>query len=206
MSATAGAGDVRDANPFAILLRAQGEWTRMFAQASSGLADQQMRVARSWLGFAPGAAGQLAGPHAAARKLRLRIEDVVVGTQLEYARAVRDDDIRAFAEATGDENPAHLSDEYAKRTMFGERIAHGMLTAGIVSAALSRLPGVVIYLGQELRFTKPVRPGDVVTARLRVVERIGDKPRFRLSTTCANQAGEVVLDGEAVVLLMPEAK
>ncbi|MFA5860135.1 MAG: MaoC family dehydratase, partial [Candidatus Thermoplasmatota archaeon] len=117
-----------------------------------------------------------------------------------------DDDIRDFASATGDANPIHLYDEYAKRTMFGGRIAHGMLTGGIVSAALSRLPGVVIYLSQELRFTKPVRPGDVVTVRLRVVEKIGDKPRFRLATTCANQAGEVVLDGEAVVLLMRESK
>lgn len=133
----------------------------------------------------------------------MAFEDLVVGQSAELSRTVTLDDIARFAEVTGDDNPVHLDEAAAARTPFGRRIAHGMLSAGYISAVLgTRLPGPgVIYMSQQLRFTRPVFPGDTITARVEVLELMPAKRRARLQTTCRNQAGDVVLDGEALVMM-----
>lgn len=110
------------------------------------------------------------------------------------------DAIDQYADLVGDHNPIHLNDEYASETMFGGRVAHGMFSAGVVSAALAALPGDIIYLEQELSFTKPVRPGDSVTATVDVIDDLGDD-RIRVETVAETK--DVVLEGEAVVLSVP---
>lgn len=132
----------------------------------------------------------------------MRYEDIRVGQSAEYSKVVSDEDVRAFAQITGDFNPVHIDEEAAKRTRFGGRIAHGMLSAGLVSAAIAnKLPGAgSIYLGQALRFTAPVRIGDTITVSLSVLELMSKK-RIRLATVCRNQKGETVLDGEATILV-----
>jgi acyl dehydratase len=126
-----------------------------------------------------------------------------VGDTASLSKTISDDDIRAFAELTGDHNPVHLDDEYAAGTRFGRRIAHGMLGASLISAALANeLPGRgTVYLSQSLQFTAPVFPGDTVTARVTVTKVREDKPIVTLDTVCVNQHGEAVVKGEAVVLL-----
>ena len=132
-----------------------------------------------------------------------RIDELSVGQAAELAKTVTESDIVLFAGVTGDFNPVHIDAEAAKQSVFGQRIAHGMLSAGFISAVLGmRLPGPgSIYLSQTLRFTKPVRIGDTVTARVEVVEVIAAKRRVRLVTTCRNQNDEVVVEGEAVVMM-----
>jgi 3-hydroxybutyryl-CoA dehydratase len=134
------------------------------------------------------------------------IDSLVVGQSAEVSTLVTSREIELFAAATGDRNPVHLDEEVAARSQFGGRIAHGMLTAGCVSAAIaSKLPGPgSIYLGQTLRFTKPVRIGDTVTVKLEIIEVISAKRRVRLATTCTNQDGETVMDGEATVMVPDE--
>jgi len=130
-------------------------------------------------------------------------DELRVGDAAEMARTVTEADIAQFAGITGDFNPVHIDAVAAERSMFGGRVAHGILSAGFISAVLGmRLPGPgSVYLSQTLRFTRPVRIGDTVTARVEVVEVIHAKRRVRLSTTCRNQHGEVVVDGEAVVMV-----
>jgi 3-hydroxybutyryl-CoA dehydratase len=125
------------------------------------------------------------------------------GDTASLSRTISDDDIRAFANATGDHNPLHLDEEFAKQTRFGKRIAHGMLSASLNSAAIANeLPGQgSIYLGQTLQFVAPVFPGDTVTARVTVTSIREDKPIIKLETVCTNQRDEVVLRGEATVLV-----
>ena len=132
-----------------------------------------------------------------------RIDDLHVGQAAELAKTVTESDIVLFAGVTGDFNPVHVDAVAASRSVFGERIAHGMLTAGFISAVLGmRLPGTgSIYLSQSLRFTKPVRIGDTITARVEVLEVLATKRRVRLSTVCRNQKGETVVEGEAVVMV-----
>lgn len=113
---------------------------------------------------------------------------------------VTGDVIDRYADLVGDHNPIHLNDEYASETMFGGRVAHGMFSAGVVSAALAALPGDIIYLEQDLEFTKPVRPGDTVTATVEVIEDLGSD-RLRVDTIA--ETDERVLQGEAVVLSVP---
>ncbi|MGI9044901.1 MAG: MaoC family dehydratase [Gemmatimonadaceae bacterium] len=134
------------------------------------------------------------------------IDSLTAGQSAEVSTVVTSRLIELFAEATGDMNPVHLDEQIASKSQFGGRIAHGMLTAGFVSAAIaSKLPGPgSIYLGQTLRFTKPVRIGDTITVKLEVVEVISAKRRVRLATTCTNQHGETVMDGEATVMVPDE--
>ena len=134
------------------------------------------------------------------------LESLVVGQSVEVPTVVTAHMVELFAEATGDRNPVHLDEEFAAKTKFGGRIAHGMLTAGFVSAAIaSRLPGPgSIYMGQTLRFTRPVKLGDTVTVKLEVIEIIAEKKRVRLSTVCTNQNGETVMEGEATVMVPGE--
>jgi 3-hydroxybutyryl-CoA dehydratase len=133
----------------------------------------------------------------------MRFEEMVPGTRASRAHTVTLDDIERFAAVTGDTNPVHLDEAVAARTRFGGRIAHGMLGAGFISAVLgTELPGPgVVYMSQSLRFTKPVRPGDTITAAVEVTEVMAVKRRLRLATTCHNQLDELVLDGEALVWL-----
>ena len=135
------------------------------------------------------------------------IEQIRVGDAAEFAKTVTETDVYLYAGITGDLNPAHLNEAYAKGTFFKTRIAHGMLTAGFISSILGmQLPGPgTIYMRQSLSFLAPVRFGDTITARAEVVEVIAEKNRVRLKTTCTNQDGTVVLDGEALVS-PPKAK
>lgn len=130
------------------------------------------------------------------------IDQLQVGDSAEFSKTVSESDIYLFAGVTGDMNPAHIDEEYAKGTFFKGRIAHGMLAAGFVSAVLgTRLPGPgTIYLSQSLSFKAPVAIGTTVTARVEVVELTVEKNRVRLKTTCTDQDGTVILDGEAIVL------
>ncbi|MEW5927958.1 MAG: MaoC family dehydratase [Gemmatimonadota bacterium] len=133
----------------------------------------------------------------------MRFQDLQPGQSATHSKTVTEADVVLFAGVTGDFNPAHLDQVYAERSRFGGRIAHGMLSAGFISAALAmRLPGPgTIYLSQSLRFLRPVRIGDTVTARVEVAELFPAKRRVRLLTTCANQNGEALVDGEAMVML-----
>lgn len=124
-----------------------------------------------------------------------------VGDKAATARTVTEADVVLFGGVTGDLNPAHTDEVWAKGTRFGGRIAHGMLSAGYISAVLGmKLPGPgTIYMSQSLKFTAPVRIGDTITAQVEVVEIIENK-RLRLTTTATNQEGKVVLEGEALVM------
>lgn len=125
------------------------------------------------------------------------------GDSGSFSKTITDEDIQKFADVSGDHNPLHLEDEFAKQTRFGRRIAHGMLGASLISAVIAnQLPGRgSIYLGQTLQFVAPVFPGDIVTASVTVISVREDKPILRLETVCTNQLGEMVIKGEATVLL-----
>lgn len=125
------------------------------------------------------------------------------GDKASRTTAITDEMIRLFAELTGDTNPVHLDDVYAAGTRFGRRIAHGMIAAGLISAALANdLPGPgTVYLSQTLQFKAPVFPGDSVTTTVEVKNVRPDKPIVTLTTVCKNQGDVVVLEGEAVVMV-----
>src|ERR1044071_737553 len=125
-----------------------------------------------------------------------------VGDKAEITKTIEQADIDAFAAVTGDHNPVHVNEEFAKTTRFGRRIAHGMLTASLISSVLAnKLPGEgSVYLGQTLKFVAPVFPGDEITARVTIKETREDKPILKLETICVNQRDEIVIRGEATVL------
>ncbi|QZA32149.1 MaoC family dehydratase [Hydrogenibacillus sp. N12] len=131
-----------------------------------------------------------------------------VGDSAEVTREITQEDVQAFASLSGDDNPLHLDASFAARTRFRQPIAHGMLTASLISAVIgTRLPGPGgIYLSQELKFVRPVFIGDRVTARAEILDIRPDKPILRLRTTCINQRGETVITGEAVVMYEPSAE
>ena len=131
---------------------------------------------------------------------------VAVGDRVSFTKVVTERDIVDFARVTGDEQPLHLDPDFGKRTRFGKRIAHGMLSAGYISAALGTklAPGwVVVYLQQQLRFRLPVAIGDTITANIEVKEVDAEKRIATLQTDCVNQEGAVVVQGEAKVMLDP---
>lgn len=130
------------------------------------------------------------------------IAELAPGDSAEIVRRVAMDDIGEFVEAVGDYNPIHSDRDFAAMTSFREPIAPGVFTAGLISAVIgTRLPGPgAIYLSQSLKFSKPVKVGDTITARVEILEVIGDRNRIRLSTVCRNQRGEEVLSGEAWVM------
>jgi 3-hydroxybutyryl-CoA dehydratase len=129
------------------------------------------------------------------------IEDIEIGMSRSLLKQVSDRDIELFAEVSTDRNPVHLDDAYALDTIFEGRIAHGMLTAGLISAVIGeQLPGHgTVYLGQTLKFLAPVRPGDMVEAVVRVTDMEIGKRRVTMDTWCSVE-GKKVLRGEAVVL------
>ena len=126
-----------------------------------------------------------------------------IGDSAEITKTIEQSDINAFADVTGDHNPVHVDESFAQTTRFGRTIAHGMLSASLISAVLaSKLPGEgSVYLGQTLQFVAPVFPGDEITARVTVKEIRDDKPIIKLATVCVNQREETVIRGEATVLI-----
>jgi len=130
----------------------------------------------------------------------VREDEVSVGDVVRFSKPITESDVREFAAASGDTNRLHLDEEYAAETRFGGRIAHGTLVAGLVSAALARLPGLTIYFSQELGFHGPVTIGEQVTAVCEVVEHVGGD-RYRLRTDVHDADDERVVEGEAVVVI-----
>jgi len=132
----------------------------------------------------------------------LTMKQLNIGDKDFFEKTISESDVYLYAGITGDLNPAHINQREAETTMFKGRIAHGMLTAGFVSAVLGmKLPGPgTIYLGQELKFTAPVRFGDTIKAEVEVIEKFDEKNIMKLSTTCTNQDGVIVLKGVATVM------
>lgn len=130
----------------------------------------------------------------------LDIEDFSVGMNATFSKTITEADIVLFAGVSGDNNAVHINHEFAQATSFSGRIAHGMLTASVISAAIAnKLPGPgAIYLNQSLNFRAPVRPGDTVHATVTVKEVLAEKRRVLLETTCKVR-GQTVIDGEALV-------
>ena len=130
------------------------------------------------------------------------IDRLEIGQKASFTKTVTETDVYLFAGITGDINPAHINEEYAKNTMFKQRIAHGMFSAGLISAVLGvYLPGPgTIYLGQTLKFLAPILFGDTITATVEILQIVAEKNRVVLKTTCTNADGKIVVEGEATVM------
>ncbi len=133
-----------------------------------------------------------------------KADELYIGQKDSMSKTITEYDVYGFAGITGDLNPAHVNEEYAKDSVFKTRIAHGMIGAGFISAVLGmKLPGPgTIYLGQDLKFKSPVKIGDTITAEVEVMD-IKDKGKFHIATiktNCYNQLGELVIDGTATVI------
>lgn len=130
---------------------------------------------------------------------------ITVGDSVTFSKQFTDEEVGLFAQISGDSNRLHLDEKFASDTRFESRIVHGTLASGLISAALARLPGVTIYLSQDLEFLRPVDIGERLTGTVEIVEDLGES-RYRLSTTVENDDGEIVIDGEAVVMVdqLPE--
>ena len=137
---------------------------------------------------------------------KLEIDKIEIGTKATYSKTCSAEDIRQFAKLSGDANPVHLDEEYARNTQFGRCIAHGMYTAALVSAAVAvKLPGPgSIYLGQDMKFRAPVFIDDTITVELEVESIREDKPIVGLKFSCVNQHGKKVATGTAVVMALAE--
>ncbi|MEN9475597.1 MaoC family dehydratase [Malikia spinosa] len=135
------------------------------------------------------------------------IEDLQVGMTATFAKTITEADIVLFAGVSGDNNAIHTNEEFAQTTIFGGRIAHGFLSASVISAAVAnRLPGPgTVYLSQALRFKAPVRPGDTVHATVTVKSLNPEKARAELETVCTVK-GKVVIEGEALVMTSSSAR
>jgi len=131
------------------------------------------------------------------------IDKLEVGQKASFTKTVSESDVYLFAGITGDINPIHINREYAKNTIFKDRIAHGMFSAGLISAVLGvQLPGPgSIYSSQTLKFLAPVYFGDTITATVEITDIVAEKGKVILRTTCTNQDGKTVTDGEATIVL-----
>lgn len=131
-------------------------------------------------------------------------DDIELGETASITKMISEADVVNFAGIIGDFNPLHVNPEYAKNSMFGERICHGMLTASFISTLVGcGIPGRNgLYLSQNVKFVKPIKIGDTITATAEVIEKIDAKQRIVLSTVIKNQRGEVVIDGQATVMVM----
>jgi len=127
------------------------------------------------------------------------IHELKIGESAQISKTITESDIELFARATGDFNPVHMDPAYAEKTSFKGRIAHGLLSVGLLSTVLGNtLPGHgTIYLSQEVKFLAPVRIGDTITAKVEVIELIPEKNRAKFRTTCINKDGQMVVDGTA---------
>ncbi len=134
---------------------------------------------------------------------QVKYSDMFIGRKASFSKTVTEHDIYTFAGVSGDFNPVHVNEEFAKKTPFKGRIAHGILGASFISTVLGTImPGIgTVYLGQELRFTGPVRIGDTLTATAEVAEKRDDKKIVIMKTVVTNQKGEKVIDGKATVLV-----
>ena len=134
------------------------------------------------------------------------IDELKVGDSAQFSKTITEKDINDFARVTGDFNPLHLDQGYAEKTIFKGRIAHGLLSVGLLSSILGNiLPGHgTIYLSQEIKFLAPVKIGDTITARVEVIEVVPEKHRAKFRTTCTNQDGKLVVDG--IAWAMPPRK
>lgn len=126
---------------------------------------------------------------------------VDIGYKTTHTKTVTEKDIELFAEVSGDYNPVHMDEEFAKKTFFGGRIAHGVFALGVLSAAGAKLPGLVILLSMSGKFMKPVKIGDTITAVAEVVAVRKERGIVTLKSVCTNQNGEVVIQGETMVML-----
>lgn len=135
-----------------------------------------------------------------------KYSDLSIGQSAEVTHTVTEEDIKTFGDLSGDYNPLHFDEEWAKTTMFKGRIAHGLLSASFISTAIGmKLPGPgTIYLSQSMKFMGPVRIGDTITASVEVVALNDEKQRVTLKTVCTNQNQDVVVDGEALIMLMKD--
>jgi 3-hydroxybutyryl-CoA dehydratase len=129
------------------------------------------------------------------------IEELQVGDRAGFSKTVSESDVYLFAGITGDFNPAHVNEAYARNTFFKTRIVHGMLSASFISTVIgTMLPGPgTVYMRQEVSFLAPVKIGDTITAVVEVAEIMADQKRVRLKTYCTNQEDKTVVDGEALV-------
>ncbi|AKN29573.1 enoyl-CoA hydratase [Clostridium carboxidivorans P7] len=132
----------------------------------------------------------------------LSIDEIKLGDKVFVEKTISETDVYLFAGITGDLNPAHINQVASEQTMFKGRIAHGILVTGLISTCLGMyLPGPgTIYMGQQVKFTAPVHIGDTIKAEVEVIEMNVEKNRVKLKTVCTNQAGKVVIDGEALVM------
>ena len=130
--------------------------------------------------------------------------DLKVGDSFSTTREITDELIRAFAELSGDHNPIHLDEDFAARSRFGKRIAHGMLSGALISAVLGQefRERRIVYLSQTMKFIAPVFIGDLITATATVAAIREDKPIVTLATVCTNQNGETTLTGEGTVMIL----
>lgn len=141
------------------------------------------------------------------RFMEKTIDDFEIGDMHSFAKTVTEADVVVFAAISGDLAPQHVNAEYAKTTEYGERVAHGMLMASLVSAALSRMlaPGFLAE-SHEFRFTAPVRLGDTITASAEVIEKDRERRRLKLRTVCTNQRDEIVLEGTSVQVMLGQKR
>ncbi len=126
---------------------------------------------------------------------------VGIGYKTSHTKTITEADVASFASVSGDFNPVHVDEEFARKTMFQGRIAHGILSVALISAAVAKLPGLCIIMSHSSRFLKPVRIGDTITATAEVIGMRDDKGIVTLKNVCTNQKGEVVIDGETVAKL-----
>jgi len=129
---------------------------------------------------------------------------VDIGYKVSVMKTITEADILLFAAVSSDFNPVHMCEEFAKKTFFGGRVAHGVISIGLLSAAMAKLPGLSIFLGSSVKFLKPVRIGDTITALAEVTAVHKDKGIVTLKNTCVNQKGETVTEGESAVRLYPK--
>lgn len=133
-------------------------------------------------------------------------DDFQVGDKACFAKTITDAEVCLFAGITGDLNPLHIDDQYAQSTRFGRRVVHGIFGTGLISTTLTLLGTGCVYLSQEVRFKRPVFVGDTITAEAEIIEKRPEKNILIVKTTCTNQKGEVVIDGQAALMALKELK
>lgn len=135
--------------------------------------------------------------------MKYTFEEIQIGQSAQFTKVITKEMVQTFAEISGDMNPIHIDEEYAKGTVFKENIAHGILVTGLISKVLGcELPGEgSIYVSQQVKFLRPVKIGDEITATVEVLEKDDKKKFITLKTYCKNQLGKMVIDGQAVGML-----